>query len=362
MTKTTVLSIPFLLLLASSSWRNRGQGALCTAFPLRQTAAAAKTTPASRKTSNAGRRLGFVSGVFVPSSFSAPYSYSAGIARRWASSSDGNSNNDGNDDEDETVDLFDYFDPLLSPHAYPNGISPNNRKSNKNKDGSNEEGDDRYDPLRLKTFRTPKPEAPPLEEQLEDDDVDPAFVFDPTLSPHVYSRGTPDAIIGDDVDMTAKTGKTSKAAEESVVGILLMDHGSRNRQSNQRFQEMAKLYEQSQRRRQQKHKVVVRAAHMEIATPSIRDGIESLLEAGVDEIVCHPFFLSPAGRHVSEDIPRLIETAVQELDVPRTVPIRTTEAVGSSMDVMIGVIHSLVEETSAILSPSSSGGDGGRRR
>ena len=49
---------------------------------------------------------------------------------------------------------------------------------------------------------------------------------------------------------------------------------------------------------------------MEIAPPSIKDGIQTFVEEeGVEKIVCHPYFLSP-GRHVVEDIPQVIEEAI----------------------------------------------------
>jgi sirohydrochlorin ferrochelatase len=85
---------------------------------------------------------------------------------------------------------------------------------------------------------------------------------------------------------------------------------------------------------------------MEIATPTIQDGIASLLELGVDEIVCHPFFLSP-GRHVQEDIPRIVKDAIDALKV--SIPVKTSAHVGSQTEIMIGAIHSLVSETSEII-------------
>jgi sirohydrochlorin ferrochelatase len=63
----------------------------------------------------------------------------------------------------------------------------------------------------------------------------------------------------------------------------------------------------------------------------------------VDEIVCHPYFLSP-GRHVVQDIPTIVAAAVDALDI--TVPVRTTAPLGSVTDVMMGAIHALVQETS----------------
>ncbi|OEU14039.1 hypothetical protein FRACYDRAFT_164171, partial [Fragilariopsis cylindrus CCMP1102] len=86
-------------------------------------------------------------------------------------------------------------------------------------------------------------------------------------------------------------------------GVLLMDHGSKKEKSNARLQAMANLYQLT------KPTIIVLAAHMEIGTPSIHDGLTALKYMGVDEIICHPFFLSADGRHVKEDIPRIIGEA-----------------------------------------------------
>jgi sirohydrochlorin ferrochelatase len=88
---------------------------------------------------------------------------------------------------------------------------------------------------------------------------------------------------------------------------------------------------------------------MELARPGVKEGMEMLLGRGVDEIVCHPYFLGP-GRHVSEDIPRLVKDAAEALDVQ--IPVRTTAHVGSDAAVMLGTIHGLVKQSSTLLAPS----------
>ena len=85
---------------------------------------------------------------------------------------------------------------------------------------------------------------------------------------------------------------------------------------------------------------------MEIATPSIPDGIKALVDLGVDEIICHPYFLSP-GRHVTEDIPRIVNQAVEDLSIK--IPVITTEPLGYNTQLMIGAIHSSVRENSKLL-------------
>lgn len=65
-----------------------------------------------------------------------------------------------------------------------------------------------------------------------------------------------------------------------------------------------------------------------------------------DEIICHPYFLSP-GRHVTEDIPQLLEEAKNELKI--TIPMVSTQPIGANTQLMIGAIHALVQENSSIL-------------
>ena len=59
-----------------------------------------------------------------------------------------------------------------------------------------------------------------------------------------------------------------------------MDHGSRNEASNARLEQLAALYQMTMSDNDETD-YVVEAAHMEIATPSIADGLETLLQAGV---------------------------------------------------------------------------------
>jgi len=83
--------------------------------------------------------------------------------------------------------------------------------------------------------------------------------------------------------------------------ILLVDHGSRRAAANELLEEMA------ERVRRREPSALVFTAHLEIAEPDIPQGIAACVAAGADEIVVHPYFLSP-GRHTKSDIPRIVET------------------------------------------------------
>jgi CbiX len=239
----------------------------------------------------------------------APYSMERTVGR--PSSATSSSSND------------DLFDPLLSPHAYPNGVDA----------GPTKEIQPKTQRIRSKKsfgITLPMDEiAMPIEPPQAISSAPSIDVFDPTLSPHLYSNGTPDVVVGDDrrSDFSFPTSK--------IVGILLMDHGSKSDISNERLVRLADLYQQQP----SSTKRIVRAAHMELASPSIRDGIENLISEGVDEIICHPYFLGP-GRHVREDIPILVNEAVESLSVK--IPVTITEPLGSNTDLMIQAIEAAV--------------------
>jgi sirohydrochlorin ferrochelatase len=84
--------------------------------------------------------------------------------------------------------------------------------------------------------------------------------------------------------------------------ILLVDHGSRRPEANALLDEVA---ERVGRRVPDR---VVCVAHMELAPPSIAEGLDACVAAGADDIVVHPYFLGP-GSHTSDDIPRLVAEA-----------------------------------------------------
>lgn len=87
--------------------------------------------------------------------------------------------------------------------------------------------------------------------------------------------------------------------------ILLVDHGSVFQEANEMLMEVVRLV-----RSICSGDTLVEGAHMELAGPTIREGIDRCVTAGASEIVVHPYFLSP-GRHSMEDIPRLVEEAAR---------------------------------------------------
>jgi sirohydrochlorin ferrochelatase len=89
-----------------------------------------------------------------------------------------------------------------------------------------------------------------------------------------------------------------------MKSLVLVAHGSRREASNDEVRQVAaQLANRSAGSFGQ-----VSAAFLELAEPSIPDGIVASIDQGADEVVVLPYFLS-AGRHVVTDIPEEVEKA-----------------------------------------------------
>jgi len=88
-----------------------------------------------------------------------------------------------------------------------------------------------------------------------------------------------------------------------VSAFLLIDHGSRRAEANALLDEVASLV-----RGRLGLDAIVEVAHMEIAEPTVTQGFARCVARGATSVVAHPFMLAP-GRHVSEDLPRLVAEA-----------------------------------------------------
>lgn len=89
-----------------------------------------------------------------------------------------------------------------------------------------------------------------------------------------------------------------------MKALLLVAHGSRREASNNEIRELTERLSA----RSADSFSDVRCAFLELAEPSIPDGIMQCAEQGANEVMVLPYFLS-AGRHVAEDIPEEIEKA-----------------------------------------------------
>ena len=83
-----------------------------------------------------------------------------------------------------------------------------------------------------------------------------------------------------------------------MKSLLIIAHGSRRQASNDEVRSLtSRIASESGAQFD-----IVQCAFLELAEPSIAEGIQQCVDKGATEIIVQPYFLS-AGRHVSEDIP-----------------------------------------------------------
>ena len=87
-------------------------------------------------------------------------------------------------------------------------------------------------------------------------------------------------------------------------GIIIVDHGSRQPESNRLLEEVAARFADRFRRLY----TIVEPAHMELAEPTIAAAYARCVERGATRVIICPFFLGP-GKHWTTDIPRLAAEA-----------------------------------------------------
>ncbi|MCX7011933.1 MAG: hypothetical protein NTW86_05095 [Candidatus Sumerlaeota bacterium] len=132
---------------------------------------------------------------------------------------------------------------------------------------------------------------------------------------------------------------TSPSASRRTA-LLLVDHGSRLAEANRVLEDIAEAL------RKERRFDYVATAHMDLARPTVAEGLRQCLESGAEEIVVAPCFLVP-GRHSAADIPRLVAEATPAGCKPRiaiaeplgahrgvieAVAARAKEALGSECD------------------------------
>jgi len=246
------------------------------------------------------------------------------------------------------------FDPLLSPHDYVNGADEapvsntndgrniSNRPFVSNSISSSSFGFDMVkedDSISVKVESSESVSNTQI--NINDDE------FDPLLSPHAYANGVDEAPI-------TNTYSTSASTQEKI-GILLIDHGSKRSASNEHIMNVARMYEKriavkEQAATSSTSTTIVRAAHMEIAPPSILDSIRNLIvDDKVSKVICVPYFLSP-GKHAMEDVPQLIDEAKLTLIEEGLLNgegdnILVSHALGTHMEGMLSVVDDLVDWT-----------------
>lgn len=106
--------------------------------------------------------------------------------------------------------------------------------------------------------------------------------------------------------------------------LLIIDHGSVQDEANRMLGGVAEML-----RRIRPH-LIINIAHMELAHPTISEGIENCVLAGATEIMVHPYMLSP-GRHATKDVPRMVRDSSKkypQVKVEVTKPLGIHEKIG----------------------------------
>jgi len=107
-----------------------------------------------------------------------------------------------------------------------------------------------------------------------------------------------------------------------MKALLIVAHGSRRVASNDEIRHLT----ESLRNKASGDFGIIQCAFLELASPSIPEGIDQCVQAGAEHIDVMPYFLS-AGRHVAEDIPN--EVAPKQRQYPHC-HIRITPYLGEA--------------------------------
>ncbi len=117
--------------------------------------------------------------------------------------------------------------------------------------------------------------------------------------------------------------------------LLIIAHGSKKKVSNIEIHQLANnIFIKN------KTFNFVQACFLEIADPSISQGIKICVDRNASSITIFPYFLA-AGRHVIEDIPQIIN--YEKLKYPK-VSIKMLPYLGSS-PVIIDIVRTLAENS-----------------
>jgi sirohydrochlorin ferrochelatase len=87
--------------------------------------------------------------------------------------------------------------------------------------------------------------------------------------------------------------------EDSARAVILLDHGSREPDANAQLAAIAQLVAARMPGRR------IATAHLTLAAPTLAESAAACVRDGAREVVVVPCFLA-AGRHVREDLPRLV--------------------------------------------------------
>lgn len=97
-------------------------------------------------------------------------------------------------------------------------------------------------------------------------------------------------------------GGSDEASNSGALGIVIVDHGSRRSDANERHEAFVAEWQAA------RELAIVEPAHMELAEPSIGAAFDRCVDRGATTVVVAPYFLWP-GNHWDRDIPALAAEA-----------------------------------------------------
>ncbi len=119
-----------------------------------------------------------------------------------------------------------------------------------------------------------------------------------------------------------------------MTSLIIVAHGSRREASNDEVRELT-----SKIREEAYDFDYVESAFLELADPSIPEGIRAAIVKGHKRVVVLPYFLS-AGRHVTDDIPAKIQVVQDEFPEVEIYLAPYVGAAAGIVDLLLGQANS----------------------
>lgn len=115
-------------------------------------------------------------------------------------------------------------------------------------------------------------------------------------------------------------------------GIIIIGHGSRNKEAQNQFKQVVDMV-------RERTKLIVEGAFMELVEPGFFDATKKLEDMGINEITVYPLFLF-SGIHINEDIPQMIGEAEKKHP---GIKFRMLEPIGVREELINIVVNSIKE-------------------
>ena len=127
------------------------------------------------------------------------------------------------------------------------------------------------------------------------------------------------------------------------IGVLVVGHGSRRREANDDVRNAARAIAERGGFR------LVEPAFLELEHPNIRESFARLVERGAQEIIVHPYFLSP-GRHTRGDVPVEVQAAAAEHP---GISVSISEPLSGHSLVIAASVERIRESMSSVAAPAN---------